>query len=260
MKTLRLGSFTTAVADSGGDKPALVLAHAVGTNMRMWQAVTPRLVDDFRIVTFDIRGHGRAAGAPPARDLDDFAADLLELLDALDLRRVHLAGLSFGGAVAQQFALRCQNRLESLTLIATMAKAVPALLDRAIAAERDGVQAQVEPTLARWFTPAAIAQRHWGVEYAREALSAMRLGDWSAAWRAVATLDTADRLGEITVPTHVIAGELDGSTPPDAMRGLAARIPGANFDVVPRAPHMLGLEQPGPLAETMLARLKSKAR
>jgi len=255
VKTVRLRSFITAVADSGGDRPALVLMHAVGTNMRMWQAVAPRLADDFRIVTFDSRGHGRAAGAPPARDLGDFAADLLELLDALELRRVHLAGLSFGGAVAQQFALSHQERLESLTLIATMAKAAPALLDRAIAAERDGVAAQVEPTLARWFTPAAIAQRHWGVEYAREALSAMRLGDWSAAWRAVATLDTAERLGEIRVPVHVIAGELDGSTPPDAMRGLAARIPGASFDVVDGAPHMLSLEQPERLAGAMLARL-----
>ena len=108
--------------------------------------------------------------------------------------------------------------------------------------------AQLAPTLARWFTPAALAENGWAVEYAHRCVLRANVADWAATWRALADVDTIDRLGEIAVPTRVIAGERDPSTPPELMREIADRIPGASFHVVAGGPHMLSLERPAELA------------
>jgi 3-oxoadipate enol-lactonase len=218
----------------------------------MWRDVVPVLAAQRRVLAYDLRGHGHAASAPKPFTLHRLAADLGALLDALGLERAAVVGLSLGGAVAQYFTLANPERVAALSLVCTMARSQGAFLDRALAAEREGMAAQLEPTLRRWFTPRTLLQNGWAVEYARDRILSADVTNWAASWRALAEVDTEDRLSEITAPTQVIAAELDPSTPPELMRGLAARIPNADFHIVPAAGHMLSLEKPTELAALLL--------
>jgi 3-oxoadipate enol-lactonase len=240
------------VVSSGPDAgPPYVLVHPIGLNREAWRPVTERLPAGRRAIAYDVRGHGCAAGAPKPFSMPGLADDLRDLLDALGVRSAHLVGMSFGGAIAQEFVLRHPGRVSSLALVCTMARGAAAYSERADDAEERGVAAQLDATLERWFTPELLAEDGEGVRYARESLLRMRRDDWVAGWRALAGLDTLDRLHSIEVRTRVIAGRLDPSTPPELMAGLAQRIPNSSWHVVAGGPHMLGLARPAELAELL---------
>lgn len=256
-----LGDHITAVIDRPGEDPTLeplVLVHALGLNRQMWRDTIAALPTDRRVIAYDLRGHDRAADAPRVTDLEHFAADLERLLDALDLPTVHLAGLSLGGSVAQVFALTRSCRLVSLDLIATVAEGQPAFAERAAAAERDGMAGVLAGTLTRWFTPEALAINGWPVRYARDLVQRTDVGNWAASWRALAGVNTLPRLGTLRLPVRVIAGDLDPSSTPAGMRAISDAIIGAEFTVVPGAPHMLSLERPADLAALLTRRPELK--
>lgn len=248
-----LRDHVTTVARYGDEGPAVVLVHALGLDRRMWDPVLPALAAGRRVFAYDVRGHGDAAGAPAPAAMTDTAADLLSLLDALDLDRAHVVGLSYGGGIAQAAAVADPSRFASLALLATTDHPFEAFEGRAAAAEKQGMAAQVAPTLTRWFTADALAENAWGVRYARESVLRGDPGDWAAAWRAFARFDVQDRLSALDLPTLVLAGERDASTTPEIMSAIADRIPGASYRVLPGAPHMQTLETPNLVAEALNA-------
>jgi 3-oxoadipate enol-lactonase len=155
-----------------------------------------------------------------------------------------VVGLSYGGAIAETAALRSPDRFTSLCLLATTDQPFDGFEDRARSGEVDGMEAQVTPTLTRWFTSAALATNGWGVRYARERIRRSDPSDSAASWRAMKIIDVQGRLGELTIPTLVLAGELDLSTTPEIMAALAGRIPDATLEVLASTPHMQTLERP----------------
>jgi pimeloyl-ACP methyl ester carboxylesterase len=108
------------------------------------------------------------------------------------------------------------------------------------------MEAVVEPTLARWFTPGFRAAG--GDAATRDRLLADDPASWAAAWRAIAGLDLASRLGGVRVPTLCVAGALDPAAPPPVLEAIAAAIPGARLAVLPQAPHMMQIETPDAFA------------
>jgi 3-oxoadipate enol-lactonase len=245
---IALTDHETVVAQRGTAGPPVILVHAVGLDWRMWQPVLDALAAGRRVFAYDVRGHGRAAGAPVAGDMARLGADLLALLDALDLDTAHAVGLSFGGAIVQSAAVAAPERFASLALLATTDEPSPVFADRAAAAERDGLAAQVAPTLTRWFTPTALAGNDWGVRYARERLLRDDPSDFAGAWRAFLGLAVREHLAKLTMPTLVVAGAVDVASPPDVMRAIADRLPNATFAELAGAPHMLSLEAGDQLA------------
>ncbi|WP_326672317.1 alpha/beta fold hydrolase [Streptomyces sp. NBC_01257] len=252
LRTVRLGDHDTVVARRGDEGPPVLLVHSLGVDWRMWEPVMERLAAGRRVFAYDIRGHGAAAGAPAATGMSGLGTDLVAVLDALELERAHVVGLSVGGAIGQTAAVLHPGRIASLALLGAPDHPVPeAFESRARAAETEGMDAQIAPTLTRWFTPEALAENTWGVRYARERVRRFDPADWAATWRAYKTLDVRDRLRDLHAPTLVVAGELDAAAPPAFMSGVAGRIPGSVYRELPRAPHMQTLEQPGPLADIL---------
>jgi 3-oxoadipate enol-lactonase len=253
------GAHTTGVCDrpaapGAPARPPLVLIHALGLDRRMWNPVLAALPADRRVIAYDLRGHGRAAGAAPAPTVHALAADLAALLDALGVPGpVTVAGLSMGGAVAQTFALDHPERTAALELLATGADPHPAYLERALAAEAEGLAPQVGPTLERWFSPAFLAAHPDAapVRYARDSTARAAVADWAAAWRTLATVDVRARLRDIRVPVRLVAGGDDPSTPPALMATLAADLPNARLTVLPGLRHLLCLEAPDRVAELL---------
>jgi 3-oxoadipate enol-lactonase len=239
-----LADHSTTVSQSGSSGPPVVLIHALGMDRRMWDLVMPDLSAGRRVFAYDVRGHGSAAGAPVPGAMADLGADLLSVLDALGLERAHVVGLSYGGGVAQAAAVTAPDRFASLSLLATTGHPFDAFEGRAVAAEQEGMAAQVIPSMTRWFTPAALAVNGWGVRYARECVLRTAATDWSGAWRAFRNFDVAEGLTRLDLPALVLAGELDVATPPAVMSELANRIPGAHYRELPGAPHLQSLETP----------------
>jgi pimeloyl-ACP methyl ester carboxylesterase len=123
-----LAAHDTTVAGLGDHGPAVLLVHALGLDWRMWETVMVALCAGRRVFAYDIRGHGSAAGAPTRFSMADTAADLIGVLDALELDRAHVVGLSYGGGIAQTAAVAHPDRFASLSLLATTVFAPPVLV------------------------------------------------------------------------------------------------------------------------------------
>ena len=252
-KTIRIGDYESAVWDNGGGGTPIVLIHALDMDHRFWRPVYPSLARLGRVIAYDLRGHGRGRGAPATTSLDQLANDTRTLLDLLNIKKADVYGASYGGAVAQYFALNHPERLRSLALLATAGKSPrEALEGRAVNAEQHGMQAQVAESLIRWFLPTTIANNTWEVRYARQCVERAWVEDWAAAWRAMAHLDVLDRLKEIKVPTLVLSGKQDLSSTPAMMEETARRLPYAEYKLIDPGTHMMVMEQPESVAAALV--------
>lgn len=259
LRRITVRDHETVVAQRGDSGPAVVLIHALGLDWRMWESVMDELAVGRRVFAYDIRGHGSAAGSPTPFTMADTGADLIAVLDALELDRAHVVGLSYGGGIAQTAAVAHPERFASLSLLATTDYPFDAFESRARSGEVDGMDAQVVPSLTRWFTPAALAVNGSSVRYARELVLRGNSTDWAAAWRSFIGLDVQGRLAEFPSPVLVLAGTEDASTTPAIMSGIAERIPGSVYQELPGAPHMQSLEQPALVAAALAKFLPAEA-
>ena len=242
-----------------GQGPAVLLLHPVGLDLTWWEPQVEALRSEFQMLRMDFRGHGKSAIAPPPYALADFAADAHGLLGALRIGSAHVIGLSLGGMVAQVLALDYPEDVRSLVLSNTLctlpAEAWQAMRARGEAAEQGGMAAVVQPTIERWFTRGFLDSPV--VTRCRQHLLAHDVGAWASSWRAIADLDTLTRLGEIHVPTLVMTGDADVSTPLAAAQVIANAIPGAILKVMAGAPHMAPYEKPEIFNRLVLEFLRS---
>jgi 3-oxoadipate enol-lactonase len=224
----------------------VLLMHPVGLDLTFFEPVAADLVRDHRVLRVDLRGYGRSTALPPATSMDDYVGDVHRLLVELDFAPAAVVGLSFGGMIAQVLAVTHPEDVAALVPCACpstfSAEGREVMRQRAAEAERGGMEAVIEATLARWFTEEFRASG--GPEPARQRLLADDVASWAATWRAIAGLDIAPRLHEIRAPTLCIAGEVDVASPPAMVAAIAERIPGARHTVMRGAPHMLFIEQP----------------
>lgn len=251
----------TTTGSHGSD---VVFLHAIGLDRGVWDGVVDEFPDGYRLHAWDLRGFGTADADRPSIIADEADA-LAEQLSDAGIAKAHLVGLSYGGVVAQQMALRHPERVRSLGLVATLARAARAgFLDRAASAEAGGHVSFVEPTLERWFTDDSLRAVSEGVRYARTRLQEVQIVNWAAGWRALAEVDILDSLDRVSVPTVLVAGELDGSTTPESMAAMADRIRDSRLEVVAGTSHMVPLEAPARVARdlhsTIAAADERKAR
>ena len=231
--------------DSAGDGSAIVLLHPVGLDRTFWGPLPDRLAARHRVLSVDLAGHGRSPAPTPDRGIAAYADDVAALLDALGIPSAGVVGLSFGGMIGQEFALRHPDRISALVVGACGPRVPPAARDavrnRGVLPEGDGMAAIVDATIERWFTPPFRDSEPAG--RVRERLLTDDPLGWAAGWHAISGFDALDRLGTIAVPALVIAGEHDAGTPVAATRAIADAIPGARFALMEGAPHMLQIEQ-----------------
>lgn len=227
------------------DAPVLVLSHALGVSLEMWDAQCAALEGRFRILRYDLRGHGRTKIVAGPATVDDLVADLVGLLDRLFLPVVHFAGLSLGGRIGQAFAASHPSRVKSLSLLATAAHFSPqeTYSDRAARVRCEGLSPMVEGILGRWFTPAFHTAHSDEVAAIRALLQRAKPEGYAIACEAVANLDIRPRLADIRAPTMVIAGEQDPAATPACGEYLQSLVAGAALHVLSPAAHLLNIEQ-----------------
>jgi 3-oxoadipate enol-lactonase len=235
------------VLEGPADAPAVVLAHPLGVTLRLWDATAPALRDRYRVVRYDVRGHGASATPPGPYSLAEMSEDVRELLDALALDAVHFVGMSMGGCIALAFALAHPDRVRSLVLCDTTAcygpTVAPMWEDRIRVAETSGMTPElVDRTMAIWFSADYRSRRKDVVDRVAGMLAATDPRGYAASIRAIGWADQRDRIGAIRAPTLVVVGEKDPGTPIAMSREIVERIPGARLIVLPGAMHCSPVE------------------
>ena len=202
-----------------------------------------------RVISPDLRGHGRSQVVPGPFTMEQHADDLAALLDHLKVRQTVVAGLSMGGYVAFAFWRRYPERVRGLILADTRAEpdgaAAQAGRDAAmVTVQQTGAAAYADEMLPRLLAPASLADVKI-VGAARKMMAEQPVeGIVGALGGLRDRADSRPTLPTITVPTLVIAGEADAITPPADAQAMAAAIPGARFVVIPKAGHLSPLENP----------------
>lgn len=246
MNRVRVGKAELNVrVDGPAGAPAIVFSNSIGTTLEMWDAQAAALSGRWRCVRYDTRGHGGSSTVDRPATIDDLADDLAGLLDALDIGRAHVVGLSLGGMTAQAFASRHPARVRGLALLATAAHLPPAeaWAQRARTVRAEGMAAIVEAVIPRWFTPAFVEARPDAVDAVRRRFVANDPRGYAACCEVIRDMDLRGRLPAIAAPTLVIAGADDPATPVSMMEDIRARVPDAELLVLPRAAHLLAVER-----------------
>ncbi|MFC1822521.1 3-oxoadipate enol-lactonase [Thermodesulfobacteriota bacterium] len=233
---------------SGGeDAPVIMFSHSLGSNRLMWEPQMEAFRARYQVLRYDTRGHGNSEAPEGAYTLDQLGADAVGLLDALGIEKVHWVGLSMGGMIGQNVALNHPERLLSLALCDTAAaipeEARPLFQERMDTARKAGMQALVQETLERWFTPPFVARKSQEVERIRKCLLETPLAGFIGCTEAIKTLNYMERLSEIQMPTLIIVGEEDPGTPVAVARAMHERIAGSILTVLPSAAHLSNIEQ-----------------
>jgi 3-oxoadipate enol-lactonase len=255
---VRTGNFVTHYVFHGKiDAPVLVLGNSLGTNFHLWDAQLTDLAARFRVLRYDMRGHGltEAPAGVDAYTIDGLAGDVLALADALKVDRFHYCGLSIGGMVGQRLGARAPDRVRSLALCNTTMKvgAPQAYRDRADAVRRNGLASIGDAVLERWFTAGFLKRNPDTARGMRTMLVRNSVEGYAGCCLALAAMDLGADLRAIACPTLVVAGAKDQATPPEAGRAIAAVVPGARFVEIADCAHISSVEQPAEVAAALTA-------
>lgn len=244
------------------DAPALVLIHGFPFSLEQWRPQLDGLEDAWRVVAYDLRGHGQSATGPGPLFIEDLVDDLVELLDHLGLESACLGGLSMGGYIALRAVDREPSRIHGLVLADTKAGADDnaGRVKRAQAAKTvraKGMSAFADGLLPALFPKERLDPPTSAVREVRAMIEATSPEGAALALGAMASrLDLRERLADIRVPTLVVVGEDDTLTPPAEAEALVAGIPDATLVRLDGAGHVSNLEAPDAFTDALRAFLE----
>lgn len=246
-----------------GRGPLLVLSHALGCDLHMWDQVAQLLQDDFTVMRYDHRCHGQSACPAGSFSVDDMADDIAALLQSEGAGPCLFAGLSLGGMVAQSLAARHPATVRAIAIANSSSfyddAARAAWQARVDTVANSGMAAITDGAMQRWFTPGFLASET-GAERTkpmRQTLLACSPQGYGASCLAVANIDFRESNRRVTCPALVIAGSQDLATPPAMSADMAAQIPGATLTSI-EAAHISAVEQPEAFAALLRAFFKAQ--
>lgn len=246
------------LVDGPASAPVVVLGPSLGTDAGLFDHQVQALAGRWRVVRYDLPGHGGAPVPAGPCTVAGLADDVAGLLADLGVERFHYAGVSLGGAIGQELAVHHPGRLLSLTVCASAARFPDpgSWLARASTVRAEGTEAMVASRTGTWFTPRLAAERPDEADRLLGMLRATSAEGYARCCEAIAGFDVRADLGRIAVATLVIAGADDPATPVDTVREVADGIPGSSFVVVPDAAHLVNAEQPLAVTEALADHLR----
>jgi 3-oxoadipate enol-lactonase len=240
--------------------PVVMLSHSLGSSLFMWDPQLQVLKTHYQVLRYDTRGHGGSDAPSGAYTLDMLGEDALGLIDALGIEKVHFVGLSMGGMIGQYLALNHADRLENLVLSDTAAllpeEAQPIWQERIDLAREKGIDALVDETLGRWFTPSFLSQNPPEVERIRQQFLSTPVDGYIGCSEAIRGLNYLGRLSDIKIPTLIMVGEEDPGTPVAAAEAMHQRMRGSRLVVLPSASHLSNVEQAEAFSDALISFLQ----
>lgn len=243
--------------DGDPARPPMLLLNSIGTDMASWDRALPFLLPHFRLIRMDARGHGASDAPDGAYSLDLLAADAAAVLDAAGAGSAFVCGVSLGGMIGLTLARRSPQRVQALIAACTSPRMDGAGWTARIAAVRaGGTEAIAEAALGRFFSAGFAAAHPDIVGGFRAGLMGMSDAGYAGCGAAIRDMDLRPVLPEIGVPTLVIGGERDVSTPfAEHGRLIAEGVPGARVALLD-APHLPQVETPSAFAGAVIAFLR----
>jgi len=233
-----------------GRGPALVMIPGLGAALEVFDPIVGVLAERFCVIRMDNRGVGGSVSQRPPRHMSDYSADVLELLDHLQLDRVHLLGLSLGGIIAQRFAIDHPSRVDRLVLISTAHRFAPylheiaSLIGQALRRFPRAMVARTIELLGGSPVHTDADPRRMDEKVAAYEKQSVSRGAMLAQLRALASSDTTDEEYRITSKTLIVAGEYDALIPHCYSQRMAELIPDSRFVLIKDAGHNPVLECP----------------
>ncbi|MDD7969564.1 3-oxoadipate enol-lactonase [Roseinatronobacter alkalisoli] len=261
MKTVIHNGTVLHIRDEGPRDGAPVLfANSLGTDLRVWDAVLPLLPDGLRLIRYDKRGHGLSDAPPAPYAMDDLIADAAAVLDALQVTKAVVVGLSIGGMIAQGLAHARPDLVRGIVLMDTAARIGPAQMwqDRIKAVQEHGIAPLADGVMARWFAPAFHRDNAAELALWRNMLCRTTRDGYAGCCAAIAGADLTDTTRALDLPAIAMAGSEDGATPPELVRATASLL-GAQFHLIDGAGHLPCVESPARVADLITAFLKETA-
>jgi 3-oxoadipate enol-lactonase len=237
--------------------PVVTFSHSLAADLHLWDAQAAALAGRYRVLRYDIRGHGGTDVPPPPYTLEQMADDLHGLLSALGIARTHFVGLSMGGLIGMTLALRHPGAAQSLVLADTTAsygpERKPMWDDRIRVAEAEGIEPLLDRTMEAWFTAPFRGQRPDVVDGVRAMLRPTAVAGYVGAIQAIGYGDLREEIRAIRVPTLVLVGEEDRGTDLGMATTMHERIAGSELVVIPKAAHCSCVEAPEAFNRALLA-------
>lgn len=253
MTAPRLVCSMTPVDPGAQSSELLVLGPSLGTTSALWDAVLPLLAGRYRILRFDLPGHGFSPAATEPFTVQELAESVLALVDSVGGGRFHYAGISLGGGIGLALALAAPERLASLSVLCSTAKIGTAegWAARAAQARASGTASVVASSSERWFAPGFLAADSGAGSRALTELLGIDDESYALCCDALAAFDESERMGEIAVPSLFVAGELDAPVPVAEVAAMAERVAGSRFELIAGVAHLPAIEAPQEVARLL---------
>jgi 3-oxoadipate enol-lactonase len=235
--------------------PPLLLVNSIGaTRDVLWARQVPALSHTFRVITYDPRGHGQSSSPPGDYTLDDLGRDAVAVLDALDVERAHVCGISMGGITALWLGIHAAARVDRIVAANTAARigSLQSWGDRIALVRAEGLGGVAEQAMPRWFTEPFRQREPETIERFRQMVATNSVTGYLGCCAALRDGDLREALPRITSPLLGIAGAEDMLTPPEALAFVRDQVNGAMLVTLPCS-HISNVEMADAFNEAVLA-------
>lgn len=238
-----------------GEGQPLLFIHGLGSSTRDWELQAPEFSKSYKVITFDLRGHGQSDKPAGPYSMGMFAADAAGLLRRLGIDQAHVAGISLGGSIAFQMAVDAPGMLKSLTII----NSTPEVIIRTFQDRLNAWQRLATVQLLGMRNVGRVLGRRMFIKPEQESIRRMFTERWAEndkraylrALRALIGWSVLDRIGSISCPTLVIAADQD-YTPIAVKENYVAKIPNARLAIISDSRHATPVEHPGEFNRALL--------
>ena len=243
------------------DAPVVVLGNSLGTTTAVWAEEVAALTAEFRLLRFELPGHGGAASWPGQYSIARLGQAVLDVLDEHGLDRVAYWGVSLGGMIGMWLGAHAPARIAALGLVCTSAHLPPAEAwrDRARRVRAGELAAVADQVVARWFTPEYAASHPAVIDAFTADFRRTEAEGYAGCCEAIAAMNLLGDLPSISAPALVLSGSDDPATPPEHGAAIADRIGGARLVVLPAAAHLAPVSSPGPVSAELISQLRAAA-
>jgi 3-oxoadipate enol-lactonase len=241
--------------DGPADATVVMLSNSLMSTYAMWEPQMGPLAGRFRVLRYDTRGHGQSETTAGPYTIEMLADDAAALIEATGVGAVHFVGLSMGGMIGQQLAVRHPGKVRSLSLCDTASEMPPrSMWEERIATARElGIEGLVDGTIRRWFVPGFPEREPETIAKVRAMILSTRPEGYIACASAVRDMSQTHILSRIEAPTQVIVGREDPACTLAASEVLHREITQSTLHVIDDAAHLANIEKPAAFNELLLA-------